>query len=468
MNKYYKLLTLLAIGVITLTAGAKSSDNHDLPPMFLNYTSNGLMQMVYWIDYDEPDDDDGNHASWVLQQRVRKNLSKYTNLVGHDKTVLGVKYVDELLLDPDGEPLSAGELHGRLDIPSPGARYTFKGGPVPDDDESVGMVVVTDQYIKSHKPMEMIPTSLEEEVPLPPAVVKQMERKYGMTAGRSVMVCTVGNRYTYGIIQFEGEYTGPDYTHDPYTKKALALEVLTDGDKVYSYPVIGWLYDDGPTWNADDDGEYCTSNIAAAFEGPQGPELCFVRWAPESATMGMLRISDGELVRETYARYISLIDEEVPMWKTDIAEMKRQYVAEDPGENKHVELTKWTYVYIDDDGPQIWISDEEEENGAFFTREDGVLHLITTVRAGLKPSFHQDARGNYLMLQGHSGGPSYYYEVFKLSGNRVVEKYVEIDVYAEIESCYFNGEEISAEQGEAYMGALPEAEERYIDWHSIN
>ena len=437
MNKYYKLLTLLAIGVITLTAGAKTSDNHDLPPMFLNYTSNGLMQMVYWIDYDEPADDDGNHASWVLQQRVRKNLSKYTNLVGHDKTVLGVKYVDEELLDPDGEPLSAGELHGRLDIPSPGALFAFQG-PVPDDDESVGMVVVTDQYLKSHKPMEMIPASLEEEVPLPPAVVKQMEKKYGMTAGRSVMVCTVGNRYTYGIIQFEGEYTGPDYTHDPYTKKALALEVVTDGDKVYSYPVIGWLYDGGPTWNADDDGEYCTSNIAAAFEGPQGPELCFVRWAPESATMGMLRISDGELVRETYARYISLIDEEVPMWKTDIAEMKRQYVAEDPGENKHVELTKWTYVYIDDDGPQM------------------------------KPSFHQDARGNYLMLQGHSGGPSYYYEVFKLNGNRVVEKYVEIDVYAEIESCYLNGEEISAKQGEAYMEALPEAEERYIDWQSIN
>ena len=72
------------------------------------------------------------------------------------------------------------------------------------------------------------------------------------------------------------------------------------------------------------------------------------------------------------------------------------------------------------------------------------------------------------MLQGHSGGPSYYYEVFRLSGNRVVEKYVEIDVYGEIESCYLNGEEISAKQGEAYMEALPEAEEHYLDWHSID
>ncbi len=54
MKKYQKFLTLLAIGVITLTASGKSSDNHDLPPMFLNYTSHGMMQMVYWIDYDEP------------------------------------------------------------------------------------------------------------------------------------------------------------------------------------------------------------------------------------------------------------------------------------------------------------------------------------------------------------------------------------------------------------------------------
>ncbi len=467
MIKYKKLLFLLTIGVIALAANGKSSDKHDLPPMFLNYTSNGMMEMVYWIDYDEPAADDNNYESWVLQQRVRKNLSKYTNLVGHDKTVLGMKYVDEMLLDPDGGSLTPGVLHGRLDIPSAGARFAFNG-PVPDDDESVGMVVVTDQYLKSHKPMEMIPTSLEEEMPLPQVVVKQMENKYGMKAGRSVMVCTVGNRYTYGIIQFEGEYTGPDYTNDPYTKKALALEVVTDGDKIYSYPVIGWLYDDGPTWNADDDGEYATSNIAAAFEGPQGPEFCFVRWAPESATMGLLRISDGKLVRETYASYISLFDEDSPLWKVDIAEMKRQYVAEDPGENKNVELTKWTHVYIDYDGEQIWISDEEEENGAFFIRENGRLQLITTVRAGLKPTFHKDSEGNYLMLQGHSGGPSYYYEVFKLSEGRVVEKYVEIDVYGEIESCYLNGEEISAEQGEAYMKALPEAEEYHLDWQIIN
>ena len=55
-----------------------------------------------------------------------------------------------------------------------------------------------------------------------------------------------------------------------------------------------------------------------------------------------------------------------------------------------------------------------------------------------------------------------------MSGNRVVEKYVEIDVYGEIESCYLNGEEITAKQGEAYMEALPEAEEHYLDWHSID
>ena len=239
---------------------------------------------------------------------------------------------------------------------------------------------------------------------------------------------------------------------------------------MYSYPVEGW-YDPeyGSTWNADDGGEYCVSYIAAAFDGPQGPEFCYVHWAPESATTGMFSIQKGELVRQQYAVYHCLIDEETPIWKKDITEMKRQYVAEDPHENEDVELTKWTHVYIDYEGEQIWISDEAEENGAFFNRENDEWKLITTVRAGLQPSFSKSNDGdNYLMLSGHSGGPSYYYEVFKLKGGKVVETFTAIYVYGEPYSCALNGEEISNELGEDYLEAVPEPMEPFIYWQEIN
>ena len=453
----------------------KKNDNNETPPMFLLGTNQGLHQMVYWTNLAEPQLDEeypefyeDSHKEWAFQEMFRKNASKYTRLIGEDQ-IRDVRYVDELLLNPDGNELFPGELHGRNDIPSPGARYAIQGKVYEDD--LPGIVVVTDDYLASHKLLTVEAVSWEDEYPpMPSAVIKKMEDKYGMKAERSVKAYTIGKRYTYGIIQFAGEYVAGTKNKQYDGKSALALEIITDGDKVYSYPVEGW-YDPeyGSTWNADDGGEYCVSYIAAAFDGPQGPEFCYVHWAPESATTGMFSIQKGELVRQQYAVYHCLIDEETPIWKKDITEMKRQYVAEDPHENEDVELTKWTHVYIDYEGEQIWISDEAEENGAFFNRENDEWKLITTVRAGLQPSFSKSNDGdNYLMLSGHSGGPSYYYEVFKLKGGKVVETFTAIYVYGEPYSCALNGEEISNELGEDYLEAVPEPMEPFIYWQEIN
>lgn len=480
MNKQLFSYTIRAIGIIALAIGfanhgfAKGGDDM-LKPMFVLGYNQGYLQAVYWTDFTEPSREDwdqkyyeGALKSWDYQEILRHNASKYTKLIVDGTKTRDVKYVDEILLNPDGEPLYPGELHGRPQIPSPGARYALLGEPMTDG-IFPGVVIVTDKYLSKHKAMSIEAVESDGDKPLPASIVKQMEQKYGMEAERSDMGFIIDGRYTYGVIQFKGEYNNPDKNKDPYIKSALALEVISDGNKVYSYPVVGWYYpDEGPTWNADDGGEYFTSDIAAAFDGKEGPEFYFVRSAPESATTGRFFFKGGELQREQYAMYHCLIDEEIPVWKKDIEEMKRQYVAEDPHENKNVELTKWAHAWIDYEGEQLWISDQDEENGAFFTREDGQLKLITTVRAGLKPSFADGNNGDsYLILSGHSGGPSYYYEIFKFMGGKVVEKFVAIYVYGEIESCYLNDEEISVEQGEAYMETLPESSESYIGWNDI-
>ena len=464
-----------------LASGSMTVENKDTtpPPMFLLSTDHGLMQLVYWIDLEEPILNEDNadffeeeHQEWALQEKFRRNASQYTKLIVDGTKTTDVKYVDEILLNPDGEKMFFGELHGRADIPSPGARFELLGKPAIQDNELPGIVLVTDSYLATHKPMAIKPASEDILPSLPAAVIKQMEEKYGMKVEKSVKAFIIGDRYTYGVLQFKGEYKNTNSKKKDYPdyKAALALEIITDGENIYSYPVEGW-YDptDGPTWHAEDGGEYYPGNIVAAFEGLHGPVFCFVHWAPESATPGIFLIRDGKLDCQNYNVYHSLVDEDIPVWKKDILEMKRLYVADDPYENENVELTKWAHVYIDYDGEQIWISDEDEENGAFFTRENGNLKLITTVRPNLKPSFPESMNGNhYLILSGPAGGPSYYTEIYKLCNGKVVEKFNALEIYGEIDECNLNGKSISGEQGKAYMNAIPEAREPFIFWNEID
>ena len=480
MNKVLFFTLIWACSILPMTAGSgpDKNDGSTLPPMFLLGNNGGMMQMVYWCYIEEPQLDEEYpeyykeaHQAWEIQEQFRRNASKYTKLIVDGTQTRDVKYVDEIMLNPDGEQIFPGELHSRPQIPSAGARFALQGEPKMNMDEVPGSIVVTDSYLASHKLLKIQPASTDEEVPLPAAVIKKMEEKYGMKATQSKKVYIIGDRYTYGVMQFEGEYknsTRKKYNQDE--KSALALELIIVGDKVYSYPVEGW-YDPefGCTWNADDGGEYFPSNVVAAFEGPQGVEFCYLHWAPESATTGTMLLSNGKLDRQEYAVYHSLIDEQIPVWKKDIEEMKRLYLDDDPGEHEFVKLTKWAHVFIDYEGEQIWISDEAEENGAFFSREDGKLKLVGTVRASLKPSFPQSSDGNnYLVISGPAGGPSYYTEIFKFKGGKLIESFNCLEVYGELDGGALNGKEINTEQAKAYMKAVSETYEPFIYWNEIN
>ena len=479
MNKKLFLTLFYTCCVTAMIAAGNNNpanvEDGSLPPMFLLGNYEGLMQMVYWSDSEEPQYDeeyaefyDREYQGWALQETFRRNAAKYTKLIVEDTKTQDLKFVKEIWLNPDGEKMYLGELHGRPQIPSPGALFSLDGGLIEPDNDVPGIIAVTDSYLATHKPMAIKPASEDEIPPLPANVIKAMEAKYGMKVERSAMTSIIGDRYTYGVLQFWGEYLHPKKDKGDYGT-SLALEIILDGDKIYSYPVEGYyLPDEGPIWHVDDGGEYFPGNIMAAFQGPQGPEFYFVHWAPESATTGRLMVRNGELDCQEYTVYHSLIDENLPVWKKDIAEMKRLYVADDPGENGGVELTKWAHVYIDYDGEQIWISDAEEENGAFFSREDGQLKLIGTVRPNLKPSFPEKrGSGNYLVLSGPAGGPSYYYEIYKLMNGKVVEEFNALEIYGEIDECALNGKTISAAEGKAYLEAIPDADEPFIFWTDI-
>ena len=439
-------------------------------PMFLLGDDGKYAQMLYWTtDLEEPQKTKENedwfeqqHQHWALQEMFRRNMHAYTNMLVDDK-VVKIRLVDEVLKDPDGNTPSVGERHGRYGIPSLCARFDFADAKAKKKGEW-GIVIVTDAYLSSRKqlPIVFIESAWNKPKPLPAAVVKQLEQKYGMKTERMEKIATIGDRYTWGSLQFKGAYdNAPKDPYDKDRKSALALDVIIDGDKVYVNEVLGY-YDDqyGATWNADDDGQYVGCGLIAAFEGPKGLELCYRRDAPESTAVGMFYLRGEQLVQLTYETYHNMVDEQRPVWKSDIAKMQQLFVAEDPHEYKGIKLTKWAHTYIDYSNDWIWLRDQKDGYGAFFIRnDDGSFRLIAVETPKLKPSRMQKNDTCYLRISGSAGGPATYSEIFAFKGGKQVERFTALFVYGEIDECTLNGTTISKEEGQAYLDNLPEAQE---------
>ena len=304
--------------------------------------------------------------------------------------------------------------------------------------------------------------------PLPKSVISQLEQEYGMKCQRSEAVCRYNDRYTYGVLQFKGVYK-KEKRYDNEYEIALALEVLVDGDKIYSYPVEGAIYDGMPTWNVDDEGEYISSSFPAAFQGPNGPELCFIHWAPESCTVGLFLIRNGKLERIVYEGYHSMIDEQTPLWKKDVAQLQKLFVADDTQENKDYTLSKYRYLWIDnDDTEEIWMRDKDDKHGAFFTRHNGEFKLIATENGRMHPTFLRSRDGvGYLRISGSAGGPSMFTQVFELKNSQVIHRFTALEIYGEIDECSFDGKPMDKEAGKRYMESLPEVNDISLWWNEI-
>ena len=439
-------------------------------PMFLIGNDGKYMQMLYWANIEEPvkDEDyaeyfDAWHKSWELQEMFRRNAAQYTNLLDGDKTVK-IKYVDEVLKDPDGKTPSIGEIHGRVGIPSLCARFEYVNPKDNPDYEfmvdSWGLVIVTDSYLNTRKLLSIKSLDDNGTYPkLPADIVKHLEKEYGMKANTSSKLQLIGGRYVHGTVEFAGEYkNAPKDPNDTDRKYALALELLIDSDKVYKYENLGY-YDEsyGATWNADADG-YISNYIVAAFEGPKGLELCYTHGAPESFCVGMIYLRDGKLVEHQYEMFHALVDEEIPVWKKDFAEMKKLYLDNDPHGHKDIELTKWTHCYIDYDNEWIWLRDKDEKNGAFFIRKDGKLTLVDVENAHQSPTSCQKDGISYLKLSGSAGGPAYQHTIYAFKDGKQLWSLFALEISGELSECMLNDKKISLEQGKAYLDKVPEGE----------
>ena len=422
--------------------------------------------MLYWTNIEEPQRSEGDedyfddwHKRWELQEMFRRNAAQYTNLL-HGEKIVKVKFIDEVLKDPDGNTPSIGEIHGREEIPALCARYDYANAK-DKTEENRGLVICTDSYLSSRKRLAVKSCQADNyQYPkLPADIVKQLETQYGMKAQISYKTCTIGDSIIVGAIEFKGEYKdAPKDKYDADRKSALAVEVLVDGGKIYVLEQIGY-YDPeyGASWNADADG-YIPNDIEAAFEGPKGLELCYTHGAPESFCVGMLFPRDNKLIELEYECYHSMVDEDIPVWKKDFAEMDKLYHADEYSDS-HVKFTKWAHCYIDYDNEWIWLRDNDDKNGAFFIRKDGKLSLIAIENPRLKPSKCEKDGITYLKFAGSAGGPSWQQEIYAFKNSKLLWKLNVLEVEGEIEECALNGKAISEEEGRAYLDKIPQSQE---------
>ena len=435
-------------------------------PMFLTGGDGKYMHMLYWTNIEEPQRSEGDedyfddwHKRWELQEMFRRNAAQYTNLL-HGEKIVKVKFIDEVLKDPDGNTPSIGEIHGREEIPALCARYDYANAK-DKTEENRGLVICTDSYLSSRKRLAVKSCQADNyQYPkLPADIVKQLETQYGMKAQISYKTCTIGDSIIVGAIEFKGEYKdAPKDKYDADRKSALAVEVLVDGGKIYVLEQIGY-YDPeyGASWNADADG-YIPNDIEAAFEGPKGLELCYTHGAPESFCVGMLFPRDNKLIELEYECYHSMVDEDIPVWKKDFAEMDKLYHADEYSDS-HVKFTKWAHCYIDYDNEWIWLRDNDDKNGAFFIRKDGKLSLIAIENPRLKPSKCEKDGITYLKFAGSAGGPSWQQEIYAFKNSKQLWKLNVLEVEGEIEECALNGKAISKEEGRAYLDKIPQSQE---------
>ena len=444
-------------------------------PMFLYYFDPDHMQVVYWTDAQKPDREwyEKNDMSeyyaeasrtWERFDAFRRNAAGYTQMLVADGKSVAIRSIGELLKNPDGEDMYPGELHCRATIPSPGMRYAFVNPKdAPRDDRFASLyIIVHEDYMKTHRRLSTKQESSYAAVKrLPKAVVKQLEEQYGMKTDHSELTYTIGDRYQYGVLQFK-----------PKDNKVFALEVVTDGDKVYSYPVEGHYdeSDSNSTWNVDDGGEYASSRIGAAFEGPDGLEFTYEHRAPESATVGMFCLCDGKLDRQELEVYHQLVDENRPLWKKDIATLQKLYLEDDPHENKYYKLTKYRWIDIDDDdNEELWMRDADDQHGALFTIKGDDIRLIGVETDKLHASFLQPREGTgYLCISGSAGGPAVFSQIYEIRKSQVVHRMTALEVYGELDECTFDGKPFAKDRAQAYLQALPKSRDPYIYWATLN
>ena len=183
----------------------------------------------------------------------------------------------------------------------------------------------------------------------------------------------------------------------------------------------------------------------------------------------MLFPREDKLEDQMYECYHAMIDEEIPVWKKDIAEMNKLFVAKDPSAYKDIKLTKWAHIWMDDyETEWIHLMDKDEQYGGIFVRKNGKIQLMQ-VEEPKRKFLKMEANGiAYLKYAGPAGGPTWATEIYGYKGGKQVEHFEMLEVEGEIDGCGLNDKDLTPEEGRAYVSKLSDAQPLNQNWHDID
>ena len=164
-----------------------------------------------------------------------------------------------------------------------------------------------------------------------------------------------------------------------------------------------------------------------------------------------------------YECYHALIDEDIPVWKKDIAEMNKLFQKKNTVSG--IKLTKWAHVWMGDDVEWIHMADKDGEYGGIFIRKNGKIQLVQMEDPKRKAT-HLWLNGiSYLKFAGSAGGPSWYTEIIGYKDGKQVETFNMLEVEGEVDECQLNGKSMTEEAGRAFVEKFADAKPLNEYWN---
>ena len=259
----------------------------DVPPIPFYMIDGENAQVAYWTEMELWEEaDEALRTSWAVQNAVHQHPERYTKILGSDNTLYDATFKEEILGD-SLHPADVGMLRNKWHKMQ-GLKYDVKDLKRLNRNGYRSLAwLLADDYLADRKMLNVKHgAELGGSNPLPADIIQKMEAKYKGKADRSEITAHIGDKYTAGFIQFK-----------PQGETCLAVEVVTDGEHIWSYSESAEFYDGEFSWHVDDGGEYFGNSVDAAFEGPNGLELLFTHYAPESVGCGWLTTQGKTLLR---------------------------------------------------------------------------------------------------------------------------------------------------------------------------
>ena len=170
----------------------------------------------------------------------------------------------------------------------------------------------------------------------PASLLKSLREKYNNAKVKSSTLNAKSNDGSISIysVQFQ-----------PKDSVYMAMRVVTVGDSMYIYDDTTIATEEYCVWHVDDGGEYSPIAPIAISKGKDGLDIFYVEGSPESTSLHVMLLRDGQIFDETLSVYYNYVDFMPPL--------------------KPVQLPSTAVLQDEQLGYKVWINEDKKPSEDF-------------------------------------------------------------------------------------------------------